>query len=43
MPTPLKRNIVLKVGDDGIVEGYLLVPMWHPRAVYPSTISGLLR
>jgi hypothetical protein len=30
------------VGDEGIVEESLLIPRWHPLAVYPSIILGLL-
>jgi len=39
MTSPFKNNIVLKGEDDGISERSLLVPMWHPRMVYPSIVS----
>jgi hypothetical protein len=41
MPSPLKNNIVLKAGDEGIIEESLLLPMWHPLVVYPSIVLGL--
>jgi hypothetical protein len=40
MPSPLKNNIVPKARDAGIFEGSMLVPMWHPQRLYPSTVLG---